>query len=73
LNFPVVFVSFFVYMIFKRKAEEWQIVFLITAGVYLVGAIVFLIFGSANLQTWVLDKNSRKEQENVPLKRIEKC
>ena len=31
---------------------EWQIIFLLTAGVCVVGAIVFVIFGSGNLQSW---------------------
>ena len=31
---------------------EWQIVFFLAAGIYAVGAIVFGIFGSGNLQSW---------------------
>ena len=31
---------------------EWQIIFFLTAGIYAVGAIVFAIFGSGDLQSW---------------------
>jgi len=31
---------------------EWQIIFFVAAGIYAVGAIVFGIFGSGNLQSW---------------------
>jgi len=32
---------------------EWQIIFFLAAGIYAIGAIVFVIFGSGNLQSWV--------------------
>jgi len=31
---------------------EWQSVFFLTAGIFAVGAIVFVIFGSGNRQSW---------------------
>ena len=31
---------------------EWQIIFFLAAGIYAVSAIVFVIFGSGNLQSW---------------------
>ena len=31
---------------------EWRIIFFLVAGIYAVGAIVFVIFGSGNVQSW---------------------
>jgi len=31
---------------------EWHIVFFLAAGIYVVGAIVFVIFGSGEFQSW---------------------
>ena len=36
----------------KSTREEWQKVFFISAGLYTIGAIVFLIFGSGERQCW---------------------
>jgi hypothetical protein len=38
--------------IFKQTQHEWQIVFLISALIYLIGALVFIFFGNSNLQKW---------------------
>lgn len=34
------------------KREEWKTVFFIAAGFYLVGNLVFVIFGKAEIQAW---------------------
>jgi len=31
---------------------EWQIIFFLAAGIYAIGAIVFVIFGTGNFQSW---------------------
>jgi len=36
----------------RSTREEWQKVFFLAAGIYAVGAIVFLIFGSGQRQSW---------------------
>jgi len=36
----------------RSTREEWQKVFFLVAGIYAVGAIVFLIFGSGERQSW---------------------
>ena len=38
----------------NKEAAEWQIVFYITAGVYLYGAIFYAIFASGERQPWAL-------------------
>nr|CAD7413354.1 unnamed protein product [Timema cristinae] len=41
--------------------EEWNIVLFVTAGFYFLGAVVYLIFGSSELQSWAVD------EEKIPL------
>ncbi|XP_047992437.1 sialin [Leguminivora glycinivorella] len=49
---------------------QWQIVFFILAGVYVVGALSFIIFGSGELQPW----NARQQiKEQEPLNDTEKA
>lgn len=48
----------------KKKQEEWRIVFIITAVIYLLGGIILLIFSEARIQPWaVKKKNSEGEQK----------
>ena len=35
--------------------EEWRTVFFVACVIYIVGCIVFLIFGDAELQEWAKD------------------
>lgn len=55
----------------NQKQSEWQFVFLITAVVYVVGALGFLIMGSGELQPWAAKKpnqnETRNEDEEIPL------
>jgi hypothetical protein len=49
-------------------------VFAITAVVYLIGAIVLLIFSSASLQPWAqMDKSAHDEEEAIPLRQVNKA
>ena len=41
---------------------EWQHVFLLAAGVYVVGAVAFVVFGSGNRQSW--DDNTNHDEPN---------
>lgn len=57
----------------KHTFQQWSYVFWILAVVYMLGAMMFLIFGSGNLQPWnsVTRKpstNGAKIQEMLPLK-----
>ncbi|XP_045493507.1 sialin isoform X1 [Colias croceus] len=38
-----------------KSAEQWRIVFFISSAVYLLGAIIYYIFCSAEKQPWVLE------------------
>ncbi|XP_053602667.1 vesicular glutamate transporter 1 isoform X1 [Plodia interpunctella] len=42
----------------NKTAEEWRIVFFISSAIYLVGAIVYGIFASAEKQNWVIEPDS---------------
>lgn len=39
-------------IVFKQKQEEWQIVFWVTAIIYLIGGLGSLILGSAETAPW---------------------
>ena len=62
-------------MIFKQKQEEWRIVFLITAVVYLLGALVLLVFTKGSLEPWAIKSKSlsKFKEESIPLKLEEKA
>ncbi|KAG8185457.1 hypothetical protein JTE90_022388 [Oedothorax gibbosus] len=54
------------------SVEQWSLVFYLSAGLYMVGGIVFVIWGSAERQTWAkvigsekLIKNSSIQNENI--------
>ena len=36
----------------RSTGEEWQKVFFLAAGIYAVGAVVYLIIGSGERQSW---------------------
>jgi len=42
----------------RSTRSKWQNVFLLSAGVYVVGAIIYVIFGSGNRQSWADDPSS---------------
>lgn len=62
---PGMVAPYMVGVITKTQAQsEWRLVFFITAGVYLVGALVYLVIGTGELQSWAqLDKKSVEEKE----------
>lgn len=47
--------------------DEWSSIFLIGAIAYLAPAIIFIIFGSGNIQHWNdLQTNDERESEEEP-------
>lgn len=52
----------FVTFSFQQTINQWQIVFYLSAGLNLIGSIVFIIFGSGNIQKW---NGSGQEQEII--------
>jgi hypothetical protein len=46
--------------------DEWRIVFLLSAGIYLVGAVLYWFLGSGEVQTWAKTaENSNVEQTRL--------
>lgn len=45
-------------IVVDKTAEQWRIVFFISSGIYLIGAIIYFIFCSAEKQSWVIDNES---------------
>ncbi|XP_053379219.1 sialin-like [Mercenaria mercenaria] len=44
-----------------KTREQWKTVFYITAAVYTFGAIIFIMFGSGELQPWARDEKEDRE------------
>lgn len=54
----------------NQKQEEWRIVFFITAVVYFVGGLGYILLGSGELEEWAVKKQTRNDaEEMVPLKK----
>ena len=50
--------------IFQSGIGEWRNVFLVTAGVYCLGALMFLLLGSGEEQPWSKVITSLNVQQN---------
>lgn len=46
-----------------QTAEEWKLVFFITSGIYLFGAIIYGCFASGEIQPWALETQTLKQDE----------
>ncbi|XP_046579539.1 uncharacterized transporter slc-17.2-like [Haliotis rubra] len=51
------------YIVPDRTREQWSIVFFISAGIYVVAAVLFIIFGSGELQAWADNSAPTKKSE----------
>ena len=49
----------------QRTRESWQTVFFITAGVYALGAIIYLVLASGTVQPWATDKSKSTVELDV--------
>ncbi len=47
----------------KKTQAQWRIVFFITAGVYLIGGVTILVFGSSTLEPWAITYQNLKQDE----------
>ncbi|XP_064602310.1 sialin-like [Liolophura sinensis] len=48
-----------------QTREQWLSVFYISAAIYIVGAIFYLLFASGELQEWARDKDSPEVEEMI--------
>ncbi|XP_065204041.1 vesicular glutamate transporter 3-like [Planococcus citri] len=46
------------YVVVQKTLEEWNTIFLVSSGFYLLGALFYLIFGSGEKQSWVIDSST---------------
>ncbi|XP_060522860.1 putative inorganic phosphate cotransporter isoform X2 [Cylas formicarius] len=44
----------------ETDPDQWKIIFFVTSGVYVIADIVFIIFGSGDIQTWNEDPKEEK-------------
>lgn len=42
----------FLLLFYQNTIEEWSIIFIIAAVAYILPAIIFVLFGSGNIQPW---------------------
>ncbi|KAK3094625.1 hypothetical protein FSP39_004159 [Pinctada imbricata] len=54
-----------------QSRTQWQIVFYLAAGIYIFGALFYLIFGSGELQDWARVEKLGEEEEIQVLNDIE--
>lgn len=40
------------YLVVEQTSEEWKLVFFISAGIYLVGCVIYWMWASGELQEW---------------------
>ena len=49
---------------FQHEQGEWRIVFLTTSGVYFVGGLITVLFGTSKLQIWLTKNNYETIQDD---------
>lgn len=49
----------------KSTFEEWTKIFWIGGGVYIVPALVFMVFGSGEVQKWNDLSDSKKKEKEI--------
>ena len=47
----------------NHKNSEWQLVFYIAAGIYLIGAVIYWFWASGELQPWAIMDEADPEEE----------
>ncbi|XP_065208347.1 vesicular glutamate transporter 2-like [Planococcus citri] len=47
----------------NHKWEEWSMIFLLASGVLMCGGIIFLLFGSTELQPWASSESTQEDDE----------
>ncbi|KAL1395653.1 hypothetical protein pipiens_011089 [Culex pipiens pipiens] len=48
----------------NKTVEEWNVVFFVTAGLYLLGCTVYWFLASGELQPWAVEKRARDRQND---------
>ena len=45
----------------KESLSQWQLIFLLSAGIYIAGSLIYIMFASGEEQSW----NRQKTAENT--------
>lgn len=53
------------FIVKNKSAEEWRIVFFISAGIYLFGCVIYWFWASGEVQPWALHGTADEIDENV--------
>lgn len=70
---PGIIAPYFVGVLTKNQTQkEWQIVFLVTAGVYFIGASFFWVFGNSDMQSWAVVNVDNRQNSSIELERKKK-
>ena len=43
--------------------HQWNVVFYLAAAIYILGNLIFIIFGSSEIQSWNNPKNANVQSE----------
>ncbi|CAG9857083.1 unnamed protein product [Phyllotreta striolata] len=49
----------------EKSQDQWKIIFYLTAGIYLCASLVFVVFGSGEIQPWNESEKIDKEKSEV--------
>lgn len=52
------------YLVVEQTTEEWKIVFFISAGIYLLGCVIYWFWASGELQEWAKVPEQQKPNLN---------
>lgn len=53
---------------FQTNGEQWKIVFFMTGGIYFLGNLIFIVFGSGKVQWWDSIEKSEKLKDDMYLR-----
>ena len=57
-------------LFFIKEPSNWRIVFFICAAIYIFGMIVFIVFGSTELQSWLRRLSHTSHQTTLTSKSL---
>lgn len=49
----------------QNSFEQWRPVFFVGASVYIVSAVFFILFGTANIQSWNFPKSDKTDSKDL--------
>lgn len=52
------------YLVVEQTTEEWKIVFFISAGIYLLGCLIYWFWASGEIQEWAKFSNQAETTRN---------